>query len=109
LLPSVLNPTLAPDYALSVSDGDRQLYFRASQDEQRGRAWERQVPLQFENVTWTLKLWPAPAALSAVTSSISTMVLGAGLVLSLLLGAAVYLAQTAWLKTRQAELARQEL
>jgi PAS domain S-box-containing protein len=105
----VVDPTLARGYALEIYDGDQRIYFHAPREEQRGRVWERQASLQFENVRWTLKLWPTPAALANAESTASMIVLAAGLLLSVLLGLAVYLAQAARVKTQMAERARGEL
>jgi PAS domain S-box-containing protein len=109
LFHGVIDPTMAPGYAVSLWADGREIYRAAPKDEQPGRVWGQQGSLQIENVRWTLKLWPSRSALLAVESTVSNIVLGGGLLLSVLLGWAVYLAQSARIKTRQAQRARAKL
>jgi PAS domain S-box-containing protein len=102
-----IDPTLA-GYAVGIYDGDREIYLRSPKDERLATAWEKQAPLPIQNVQWTLKLWPARSALAVVESGVSKVMLAEGLLLSVLLGAAVYLAQAARAKACLAERARQD-
>ena len=105
----VAESTLAPGYAIAIYDGDERIFFQAPQDQQLDQVWARQAVLQVENSRWILKLWPTRSALAALESTALNIVLPAGLLLSVLLGLAVYLAQAARLKSRLAEQARREL
>jgi PAS domain S-box-containing protein len=106
LFQDAIYPALAPGYALGIYAGDEAIYLRAPQNDRRGKVWEQQASLQIENERWTLKLWPARSALAVVESSVSKFLLVKGLLLSVLLAWAVYLAQAARVKTRLAERAR---
>lgn len=109
LFQHVMDPTLAPGYGAAIYAGTEEIYLHAPHDDRPGRAWEQQTALRIENVDWTLKLWPARPALAIMESAALKIVLVKGVLLSVLLGWAVYLAQAARVRTRAAERARAEL
>jgi PAS domain S-box-containing protein len=109
LFRQVLNPTLAPGYAIAVSDGSQQIYLYADVDDATDRRWVQRASAAFGNTRWQLELWPTRSGLAASQSIASNTVLMAGILLSLLLGASVFLAQTSRERTRLVERARAEL
>jgi PAS domain S-box-containing protein len=109
LFPQILPTTLAPGYAISIESGGQRLYSRDSGSEQRDKQWGRETILEIEDARWTVRVWPTPSALAFMTTTSSKIALGAGLLLSALLGWALHSAQAARLKTRAAEHARRDL
>ena len=102
LFNSIVPSSLAPDYAVEIREGGVLLYRRAPEYQRRDPAWGRAGVVRLWNTEWTVTAWPTDQVL-ALESGISQVVLAAGLLLSGLLGTAVYLAQAAWLRTRVVE------
>lgn len=101
LLSRIVSPDLARGFAIEIVDGDQPLYARPREFPVRDRGWERRSAIDLQTVRWTVRVWPT--AESFAPPVLSRVVLGAGLLLSLLLGAAVRFAQAATGRTQIAE------
>ena len=108
LFNSIVPSSLATGYAVEIREGGALLYRRAPAYQRRDPAWGRAAVVQLWNTEWTVTAWPTDQVL-ALESGISQVVLAAGVLLSVLLGTAVYLAQAAWLRTRVAERLKEGL
>jgi PAS domain S-box-containing protein len=94
-LSHVLTPSVAPGYLIAVVDGEEEIYRRLGAGNGRQSEWAREATLEWEGVTWRLRLWPAPNVLAQLNSALPETVLVVGSLLACLLGSAVFLAQTA--------------
>jgi hypothetical protein len=104
----LLGPEIAPGYGLSVSQGGEELYRR---DVPGAAAPLRaaQARVELGGAWWTVAVWPGPAVMRETRSSLPGVVLGGGLLMALLLGAAAHLLRLARLNAGAAEAARAEL
>ncbi len=103
LLDTVVNPNIAPGYAVSLSEGNRLLYVRLAADRQHERAWGQEANLALFDFAWRLKVWPTPEVMAREQFSWPKVVLIVGNILAALLALAVYLAQTARARARALE------
>jgi len=106
LFPRLLSTAAATGERVEISDGDEPLYTQSRGNAKRTENWSEQLTIQVEGAQWRLRVWPCPAKLADLRSSIPETVLGGGLLLSALAGTAVFLAQRAWSRTRAAETLR---
>jgi PAS domain S-box-containing protein len=100
---------VAPGYALAVFENGREIYGRYQAGRTRERKWNRETILGLYGTTWRIQIWPTRELLSRERSALPEVVLSVGLVMAVLLAAAVQLAQTAWLRTRQLETVNRDL
>ena len=109
LFADVLRPTLAPEYGIAILDGDEEIYTRSRRHLSYVPESAQESTAELYGVRWTVRIWPSREALAHLQSKVPETILAAGLLVALLLGAAVYLAQTARLRTRLAERMSREL
>lgn len=91
------------DYSMTVSIADEEVYQRTAQAPQEDVQWLHDVQFEIYGLQWRVQLWPTAQRLAIYNSSITELVLMAGLLLSLLIAYATYLAQTARYRARQLE------
>jgi len=104
----LLGPEIAPGYGLSVSQGGEELYHRDVAGSPPPRLAAR-ARVELGGTGWTVAVWPGPAVMRDTRSSLPAVVLGGGLFMALLLGAAAQLLRLARLNAGAAEAARAEL
>ncbi len=105
LLDTLLDENVAPGYALAISHGEEEIYRRSfsENDRQIEIQWSRETEINFEGVTWQLRVWPTSELLAAEQSLLPKIVVSGGLVMAILGALAVHLAQTAQRRTQQVE------
>lgn len=111
LLDTLLDENVAPGYDLAIFDGKEEIYRRSfsENNDQIEIQWAEESEINFEGVTWQLKIWPTSYLLAAEQSLLPRFVLIGGLMMAILGALAVYLAQTAQRRTQQAEIINQQL
>jgi len=102
-----LPPAVAAGEAISVSEGAQPFYVRDGAGPRVRADWTVQETIELHGATWTLRMWPTPALAARLDSPLPAVVLCAGALGALLLGAVSYYAQRS---SRQAmETARANL
>ncbi len=103
LLDTLLDNHLAPGYAIAIFDGSEEIYCRDCSGISRKleAKWHHQTTVNFNGVSWRIKVWPTSALLTEEQSLLPEVVLVGGLITALLLAGVVYLAQTARRQTQQ--------
>ncbi|MGK7872960.1 MAG: PAS domain S-box protein [Xenococcaceae cyanobacterium] len=111
LLDTLLDKNVAPGYAIAIFDGSEEIYRRApsSLGRQLETKWGRETEVNFNSVTWRVKVWPTRALLADEHTPLPEVVLGGGLVMAALLAWAAYLTQTARRHAQQVEAINQQL
>lgn len=101
---------VAPGYTVAVVDGKEEIYRRGNGGKlQYQDQWNQETKIDLHGTTWQIRVWPTPNLLAQLQSPLPEAVLTGGLLTALLLAVAVHLAQSARLRAKQAELAKQEL
>jgi signal transduction histidine kinase/sensor domain CHASE-containing protein/ActR/RegA family two-component response regulator len=100
---------LALRYAIAVFEGAEEIYGRYPAGRQHEREWGQESTLDFNGVTWRVRIWPTTNLLAEELSPLPEFALVAGLLTSGLLAMAVYLAQTARLRATQVVSANKAL
>ena len=111
LLDKLLDDNVAPGYALAIFDGKEEIYRRSFSENSRQMEtqWTQEAEINFEGVTWQLKVWKTSELLTAEQSLLPRFVLAGGLVVAVLGANTVYLAQTAQRRTQQVKTINQKL
>lgn len=105
LLNAILHENLAPEYAVAVYENEREIYSHTDANRKHEAQWGQDVMLELYDTSWRMRIWPRRQPFSGARSLLPDIVLGGGLVLALLLGTAVHLANTAEKRAREAEAA----
>jgi sensor domain CHASE-containing protein len=88
-----LPSAVAAGEAITVSDGAQIFYKRDAEAPPRRADWIVDEPIDLHGATWNLRMWPAPELATRLDSSLPGVVLCAGLLGGLLLGAVMFYAQ----------------
>jgi sensor domain CHASE-containing protein len=88
-----LPSAVAAGEAITVSDGAQIFYSRDADAPSMRADWIVDEPIELHGATWTLRMWPGPELASRLDSSLPAVVLFAGLLGGLLLGAVMFYAQ----------------
>lgn len=88
-----LPPAVAEDEAISVSEGAQVFYGRDADAQPIRQDWIVQEKVQLHGATWNLRMWPTPALAARLDSPLPVVVLCAGGLGALLLGAVSFYAQ----------------
>jgi hypothetical protein len=93
LLDTILNQDFTEHYSINIFDKKEEIYTNSGKylNSHIKTQWSHQSKINLKNLTWQLKVSPTPAMLVEAESSLPTVVLGAGLLTSLLLALVVYL------------------
>jgi PAS domain S-box-containing protein len=105
LFDSFVNASVAPGYAVAVTDKGDPIFGRYTTDQEYREPWGETLRLPFQGMDWQLALWPTRDVLARESLSLPKLALLIGLLMSALLALAVHLAQTA--RRRTAELENQ--
>ncbi len=102
LLQSILQD-VASDYWVSVYDGGEKIYERAGPKpppavDDSAKATEN---VNFLQLAWRVKVWPKSEVVAAASSALPQVALAGGLLLAVLLGFVVYMAETSEFRARQ--------
>lgn len=101
-LESVLSSKLAEDYFFTIQANDRILYSRADYSAPAPQDVTTTQTFDFYGTDWSIRLWPNPNSPKANGSLYSKVLLGLGIILSLVLGASGHLYQISNLKSQEA-------
>jgi sensor domain CHASE-containing protein len=88
-----LPPAIADGEAISVAEGGQTFYKRDADAPPTRKDWVVREKIQLEGAAWTLRMWPTPALAARLDSPLPAVVLCAGALGALLLGAVSYYAQ----------------
>ena len=105
LFNAILHENLAPEYAVAVFEHEREIYSHTDANRKHEAQWGQDVALELYDTNWRMRIWPRRQPFSGARSLLPNIVLGGGLILALLLGTAVQLAQTAEKRAHEAEAA----
>ena len=102
LLGTVLR-NLAPGYAITVSDGARNIYSRNASGGRHDAGWVKEMNIDLHGLTWRLRVSPGSELLGKAQSSLPEVALAVALLMAVLVTLTVHLAQTARLRATQTE------
>ncbi len=102
LLDGILNQNIRRGYAISIFDGEREIY-RSNRAGKPNPKWVGEEKVEFYGATWRVRVMPAPELVALEQSRLPEVVLAAGIAVTVLLALAVYLAQTAQFSRKQLE------
>jgi sensor domain CHASE-containing protein len=88
-----LPPAVAEGEAISVAEGGQVFYTRDAAAPPSQGEWTAQEKIELNGATWTLRMWPTPALASRLDSALPAVVLLAGTLGAVLLGAVSFYAQ----------------
>jgi PAS domain S-box-containing protein len=106
LFGAILNPNVAPGYAVTFKDGDDTFFTRRAsqpQDYENQQSWQEVLPIEAGKFHCRASVWPTREALERESLSLPRLALVAGLLTTALIASAVHLAQTARRRTRELE------
>lgn len=95
LLDTVLSKELTSGYAVLVSERNDEIYHRSELSNRQGSEWADTKELGLPGMDWRVEVWPEKKTLAELQSSVSTVTLVAGLLISVVLAWTVWLAQAA--------------
>jgi len=87
-----LPPAIADGEAIALSDGGQDFYARAAGSPPGPRDWTVTENVDLPGAAWEMRVWPTPALAERLDSPLPQVVLFAGILGSILLGAVFYLA-----------------
>ncbi len=88
-----LPPAVAEGEAISVAEGGRVFYRRDAATAASQEEWTAEDKIELHGATWTLLMWPTPALADRLDSPLPAVVLLAGTLGAVLLGAVSFYAQ----------------
>ena len=95
LLDTVLSKEVTNGYSILVSEGNEEIYRRSETNNLTVSQWADTKQLELPGMDWRVQVWPDQKTLVLLQSSVSTVTLVGGLLMSVILGWTVWLAQTA--------------
>jgi PAS domain S-box-containing protein len=95
LLDSILSEETISGYAVVVSEGNDEIYHRSESSNQQGSEWADTKQLEIPGMDWRVEVWPEKKMLTKLQSSVPTITLVVGVLISLILAWTVWLAQAA--------------
>jgi len=104
-----LPPAVATGYAITISEGREPFYERYPGPVPSNKEWILNSTIEQRGATWNIRLWPTPALISRMDSSLPEMVLFAGVALALLVGITIHLAQKSSAQARSTAALNREL
>jgi signal transduction histidine kinase/ActR/RegA family two-component response regulator len=108
LISSILQD-VAQGYWVVLYDGREQIYGEGVTLAPRDALWASTVNVHFRDLTWRAQVWPKPGTITYALSTLPKVAFVGGILLSALLGFAVYAAETATIRAREAIAANNEL
>jgi PAS domain S-box-containing protein len=105
VLDDLLDPRVAPGYALAVRCDSGELYARGGADRRYEAEWGREEAVPLGDTAWRVRAWPSAELMSRQRTALPQAVLGLGLAAAALLAVATHLARRAGVRARQAEAA----
>lgn len=109
LLETILRDQLGHDQWEVAAHGDGTVLYASSPEAREPSEWVHRGSLTLYGVTWDLSVWPDASYLARIRSPLPRATLVAGILMALLLGAAVHLGQRAREREHQVEAVNREL
>ncbi|NIP72617.1 MAG: hypothetical protein GWO16_06085 [Gammaproteobacteria bacterium] len=109
LLEAILRDQLGRNQWEAAVRGNGTALYTSRSEAPEPSEWAHRGPLALYGVTWEMAVWPHPSYLARIRSPLSQATLMGGLLMALLLGAAVHLGQRARERERQVEAINREL
>jgi sensor domain CHASE-containing protein len=88
-----LPPAVAEGQAITVAEGGQVFYRRGAETPPSRQDWSVQEKIDLHGATWNLRMWPTPLLAARLDSPLPAVVLCAGTLAALLLGAVSFYAQ----------------
>jgi len=96
-------------YAISVLEGNRQVYRTPDSDTESAGAWQEHAEVFLPGITWNIEVWPKVSFLGSAQSKLPQLAALAGLAIGLLLVVTLEFARQAGAKTRDLRRIREQL
>jgi diguanylate cyclase (GGDEF)-like protein/PAS domain S-box-containing protein len=102
LLDGILNQNIRRGYAISIFEGEREIY-RSNRAGKPNPKWLEEEKVEFYGTTWRVRVMPAPDLLALEQSPLPEVALAAGVAVAFLVALAVRVAQTAHFNRKKVE------
>ena len=109
LLDRVLSEEGSSGYAVVVSEGNDEIYRRSESGNQPGSVWAVTKELAIPGMNWRVEVWPEKKIVAELQSSVPTVTLVVGLLISFILAWTVQLTLAARDRSKEEESARLRL
>ena len=109
LLDRYLPASIATGYTIAISEDGRTFYERHPAPEPGNRDWVFNSTMELPGTVWEVRVWPGPALVKQMGSSVPQTLLFAGLLRSIVLALIIYLAQKWSAQARKTTLLNGEL
>ncbi|MFQ5729568.1 MAG: PAS domain S-box protein, partial [Waddliaceae bacterium] len=109
LFDGILTGNILKDYAVTVYEGDKEIYSRDDTEITQKKIPGAESVLNFYGNTWRIKVEPRAKLLDEYRSILPAFTLFFGIFLSLLIFFGVYFAQSSYIRSRELEKALREL
>jgi signal transduction histidine kinase/AmiR/NasT family two-component response regulator len=100
---------VAPELSLVVSSGTEEHYRRAPAAHQPDPEWRQETLVHLHGLTWRVQVWPNTAVVTGTRSALPLVTAAGGVLLSILLALALYLAQAARRHAKRVEAVNRAL
>ena len=104
-----LPPAVASGYAITLSEGGQPFYERYPGPLPPNRDWTLNSTIDQRGASWNVRVWPTPALIRQMDSSLPEMILLGGVGIALLLGVTILLAQKSSANARKTAALNREL
>jgi len=94
-LDTVLSEDVTRGYAVVISEGNQEIYRRTEANSQQRSVWANAEDLTLSGMKWRVEVWPEKKLLAELQSSVPTVTLIIGLLISFILAWTLRLTQTA--------------
>ena len=109
LIDKILPENITAGYALSLHDGEEEVYSRDGSSHESEVAWAQEGVVSLRDTKWRLRLSPTPELLAATRSGLPATALCVGLLIAFLLALSIFLGQTGQLRSRHLSTANERL
>jgi signal transduction histidine kinase/ActR/RegA family two-component response regulator len=100
---------VAPDYWVAIYDDTERIYGRTVENPPPAARYVQEAGIEFEHVPWRAVVWPKAGAVAYTQTPLPGLVFGGGILMALVLGFAVYQAETGQLNVKKLAATNREL
>jgi signal transduction histidine kinase/CheY-like chemotaxis protein len=100
---------MAPDYGVTIYDGNQEIYGPAAANAPVGRRYTQEASIKFERLSWRVRVWPKSGSVAYARSPLPMLVFGGGILMAIVLAFAVYMAESSQLHVKKLAAANREL
>jgi signal transduction histidine kinase/CheY-like chemotaxis protein len=108
LLSSILQD-VAPDYGITIYDGNQEIYSRTPARPPRDGRYVQEASIEFEQLIWRVQVWPKSGAVAYAQSPLPILVFGGDILMAIVLAFAVYMAESSQLHVKKLAAANRKL